>query len=266
MFKEMGLQSISHRLSTIISSASIDFIRFLREESGDELHKINNYDNKLIRKGLRRLRRMEKLLQKVSQSQPKAISNWSHYGQVHDAKYLEAKKKAVREFLAESDPNTGVVDLGANVTNASHSRVDLLIDQDLIVCRELWALRGNNAHVLQLDVAAAFSSPDSDDFTSLNLGGTHQEALALGLVHHLQIDAGLSADTFYRGLTKLYKRVLLEFPSEEDPMVQLLMQQKGEEIKWAWKHQQSISNKYLVLKRSWNISQTRKLLEFSRLK
>ena len=254
MLKEIGRQSITQKLSTLISSASVDFIRFLREEAGPEGLK-NNSNTKLIQHGLRRISRMDKLLKKACQGQNKSSSDWSHYGQVHQASYLEAKQKAVKEFLAESDQGTRVVDLGANITHASHQKIDLLIDQDISICRELWMLRSHNARILQLDVAEALCSPSSSSFSALNLGGIYNEAIILGLIHHLIIDGGLPAQAFFQGLSLLFKRILLEIPSNDDPMVQLLIRKKGEQLDWNInKHKAELENFY-------SITKTKKLLE-----
>ena len=200
---------------------------------------------------------MELLLKKASPGRSKTKSDWSQYAQVHDPNYTAIKQKAIEEFLAESPKDSGVVDLGANLTTASHQEVSLLIDQDLSVCREIWALRGGDAHVLQLDVAKALASPGSEAFKVLNLGGSYQEAMVLGLVHHLQIDAGLAPDAFYRGLSQLYKRVLLEFPNRDDPMVQLLMRKRGENLLWSWENQQIIAERYFTVNFSKKLSETR---------
>ena len=200
---------------------------------------------------------MEILLKRASPGRNKAKSDWSEYVQVHEPNYTAAKQKAIEEFIAESPKGASVVDLGANLTTASHRKVSLLIDQDLSVCREIWALRGGDAHVLQLDVAKALASPGSEAFKALNLGGSYQEAMVLGLVHHLQIDAGLAPDAFYRGLSQLYKRVLLEFPNRDDPMVQLLMCKKGENLRWSWEDQQINAEKYFTLNYTKKLSETR---------
>jgi len=200
---------------------------------------------------------MEILLKRASPGRNKTKSDWSQYVQVHEPNYTAAKQKAIEEFIAESPKGTSVVDLGANITSASHRKVSLLIDQDLSVCREIWALRGGDAHVLQLDVAKALASPGSETIKALNLGGRYQEAMVLGLVHHLQIDAGLAPDAFYRGLSQLYKRVLLEFPNRDDPMIQLLLRKKGENIDWNWEDQQINAERYFTVNFTKKLSETR---------
>ena len=209
---------------------------------------------------------MEILLKRASPGRNKTKSDWSQYAQVHDPNYTAAKQKAIEEFLEESPKGNGVVDLGANLTTASHRKVSLLIDQDLSVCREIWALRGGNAHVLQLDVAKALATPDSAAFKALNLGGSHQDAMVLGLVHHLQIDAGLAPDAFYRGLSQLYKRVLLEFPSRDDPMVQLLIRKKREDVRWSWEDQRINAGIYFTVNLSKKLSKTRDIAYLETIK
>lgn len=255
--KEMGRQFIVDRVSNLISSASVDFISFLREEAALIGHEDKISTKKIIQHGLHRIRRMDKLLTRICQNQHKSSSDWLNYNQVHCESYLQAKQEAVEKFLKESDQDTRVADLGANLTCTKQQRVDLLIDKDLTLCRKLWDLRGENAHVLQIDVAAALASPESDEFKALNLGGVYEEALVLGLIHHLQIDAGLATEAFYSGLYKLYKRILVEFPSTDDPMVQLLIQKKGEEVKWSWTEQQIKANKYFEVAYTKKLSKTR---------
>jgi len=256
MAKELVRQSLTRRLSALVSSASVDFIRFLGDLGSSETQDTKP-SKALKRNAERRLNRMEILLKRASPGRNKTKSDWSQYVQVHEPNYTAAKQKAIEEFIAESPKGTSVVDLGANITSASHRKVSLLIDQDLSVCREIWALRGGDAHVLQLDVAKALASPGSETIKALNLGGRYQEAMVLGLVHHLQIDAGLAPDAFYRGLSQLYKRVLLEFPNRDDPMIQLLLRKKGENIDWNWEDQQINAERYFTVNFTKKLSETR---------
>jgi len=256
MAKELVRQTLTRRLSALVSSASIDFIRFLGDLGSSETQ--DSKSSKALKShAARRLNRMELLLKKVSQREYTTKGDWAQYAQVHNPNYTAAKQKAIEEFLSKSPKGSGVADLGANLTNASHQKVSLFIDQDLSVCREIWGLREGDAHVLQLDVAKALTSPGSETFWALNLDGSYQEALVLGLVHHLQIDAGLAPDAFYRGLSQLYKRVLLEFPSRDDPMIQLLMRKKGENLRWSWEDQQINAEKYFTLNYTKKLSETR---------
>ena len=92
---------------------------------------------------------------------------------------------------------------------------------------------------------------------TLNLNGHIDYAIVMSLLHHIIIDSGLNAKAFYDALSKLYKKVLLEFITDKDPMIKFLIKKKGEVINWSWSQHSKIAKDYFNISDSYYLSETR---------
>ena len=119
--------------------------------------------------------------------------------------------------------------------------------------------------ILQVDAASALCNSNSPLFNSVNCMGLAKAAVMTGIIHHLIIDCGLSTELFYSNLAILFDSILLEFPIESDPMVQLLIRKKNELIPWNWDTEHlPICQKYFLIGQKIKISKSRFLVELTK--
>ena len=193
---------------------------------------------------------------------PSLKSDWINYNKFHSEKYFKKKVFETKEFVSKVSSNTKIVDLGANLTNKEILDIDIFIDNDMSICREMRSSYSDEKIILQIDIANALCSSENTDFFALNCSGKARAAVIAGLIHHLIIDCGLNINAFYKNLSILFENVLLEFPNENDPMVNLLIRKKNENIFWSWEKQHSnICYQWFDLIKKSNLSDTRFMLE-----
>ena len=119
--------------------------------------------------------------------------------------------------------------------------------------------------ILQVDAASALCNSNSSLFNSVNCMGMAKAAVMTGIIHHLIIDCGLSTKLFYSNLAILFDSILLEFPIESDPMVQLLIRKKNELIPWNWETEHlPVCQKYFLVGQKVKVSKSRFLVELSK--
>ena len=121
------------------------------------------------------------------------------------------------------DNSCKIADLGSNLTASNDPRINLLIDNDVSICRTLEENCLKEQTVLLIDISEAMTAENIKDFYSLNCNGFVNSAILAGIMHHVIIDYGLCIEAFYKALSLLYENILLEYPSVDDPMVRLLI-------------------------------------------
>ena len=243
--------SLVKYFSNLISSSSTEFINYLNDSASAENQEPS------IKKSLKSIKNIKKLL---DQAKPNLNlnSDWDNYLNVHNSDYVNKKTNLINQFLNECSENGYVVDLGSNLTTLKSEKIKVRIDNDMAICRQMRNSLSSNNIVLQLDIAKALSNINDYNFNALNLSGNARYAVMTSIIHHLIIDYGLKPDIFYKNLSLLYDEVLLEFPSKEDPMVQLLMRKKNEFIKWDWESNQlDFCSKYFEISNKTILDETR---------
>jgi SAM-dependent methyltransferase len=221
LFVHVGLQGMAERR---------------RSEPGRDVRaelKSAGYGPAVIAAQLKRLRRLvERLAWKAGSSVWSDYSDRQHYAQDD----LRAKEELVQQ-VAGARRRQQVLDLGAN--DGHFSRLVLpsadyvvAVDHDPLVIdrlyRELAAASEERVLPLVLDLAdpsgglgwrarerAPFISRIRPDLV-----------LALALIHHLAISESIPLEEIVAFLAEFSSEVVLEFPTPEDPMVDLLMSQK----------------------------------------
>ena len=243
-------------ISNVISSSSPEFIEFLNLESdSQEEVKIK------IQKSRRIINNLQK---KFMTLQPKITnqSNWNNYEDFHNKEYYSKKIKEIERFVEDKKCHSQIVDLGSNLTTKSIKNINIRIDNDLITCRAMRKTLSSDQIILQIDIADCLCYFNEDKLNPLNCGGNAKTAIITGLIHHLIIDYGLSIEIFYEKIAKLFSRVLLEFPSDNDPMVKLLIRKKNEAIVWDWNEQHlPWCNKFFRVEKKTNLSPSRDLYQ-----
>lgn len=251
-------QRISNLASQIISNSNPEFINYLLS-NGNSQGDLKS----LTAKGLRVVKKLQKFL---TYFKPKLghKSAWSEYTDFHDEQYTAKKLEAISAFISSLPAESRVVDLGSNLSSLNLSGVDAFIDRDITVCNELRKRAQTNQVVICTDIAEELLNvAQSPHLSSLNLSGYANSAIATSLVHHIIIDAGLPEECFYLSLSRLYKQVLLEFISEDDPMIRLLQAKKGEFIRWTWPRQSKICSKWFTITDRIELSSTRFIVQLS---
>lgn len=248
LIRELIWREFIDLISNLISSSSPEFIEYLNSIKNIEEKKPNL--NKFIRKYNRIINRVRVKAEKRS--------NWNKYLSFHGKAYTNSKIKNIDIFLDELDSSSHVVDLGSNLTTAKDPRIEVMIDNDITICRALQKSSLTNQIVLLINISEAMTKDNIKDFKALNCGGYIDSAIVMGLIHHIVIDNGLCIEAFFRSLSELYKNVLLEYPSKEDPMVQLLLKKKNENISWGWENlHMNICTKYFKITKIKVLNETR---------
>ena len=122
----------------------------------------------------------------------------------------------------------------------------------------------NDQIILQLDVAQYLCDIDHKS-SPLNCVNSCKSGIFAGIIHHLIIDYGLGIENFYKNTSLLFDDIILEFPTIDDPMVNLLINKKNENIEWDWeKNHLAICNKYFNLIKKTKLSKTRFIVELSK--
>lgn len=253
--KELTKLSLINYASNKISSSSPEFVDFLLDNSKGAKEDINN--KKLQKSNMQ-------LIKLIGDLKPNKIesSNWANYDTFHDSSYTKKKINFIRKFVKKNKNSTKIVDLGSNLTTREIENIDLRIDNDMSVCREMRQFFGNKEIILQLDIAETLCNYDSSQESPINLYNNAKATIMTSIVHHLVIDYGLDIELFYKNLAKLYDNVLFEFPNENDSMVQLLISKKNEEIFWNWDDQHlPICDKYFKFIYKEDLSPTRFMVE-----
>jgi hypothetical protein len=182
--------------------------------------------------------RLERLVRKL-EWRPGA-SEWSGYGpRAHytDAD-SEAKDEFVRRVAAERDCELAW-DLGCNDGRfsrivAEHARTVIAMDADAAVVDGLYrSLREEGgASILPLHVDLVDPSPAlgwrGGERRTLSDRGTPQLTLCLALIHHVAIGGNVPVRDFLDWLRSLETKLVIEFPTTDDPLVQRLLARKQE--------------------------------------
>ena len=248
-------------VSNTISASSPEFISYLNSisdtEKNEALFKNSNKPKKLFR-------RYKKIIDRVAPLKTKK-SNWDKYTLVHNDDYTKLKLNIIDKFINGLDNSCKIADLGSNLTTSNDPRINLLVDNDLTICRILEENCLQEQVVLLIDISEAMTAENTKDFNALNCNGYINSAIVAGIMHHVIIDYGLCIEAFYKALSSLYENILLEYPSVDDPMVRLLLNKKNEKVRWDWQkdHLDSCS-KFFNITNQFRISETRKIFFLSR--
>ena len=220
----------------------------------DEDTKLPNIKSK---KALQKIKTLKKLL---DSSKPLISSQtaWSEYSSFHNEEYMKKKADKIQDFLDLVPSNSSVIDLGSNVGSSKFRNISTFIDKDINVCNFLRLNVNPKQIVLCGDISQEMLNIIKNrDSKILNLNGHIDYAIVMSLLHHIIIDAGLNAQAFYDALSKLYKKVLLEFITDKDPMIKFLIKKKGEVINWSWSQHSKIAKDYFNISDSYYLSETR---------
>ncbi len=253
--KTISIQSIRDYINNFISqkvlNSSPEFIEFLYS-SHTKKHSTPS------KKLLKRISLIQSQLLKKVKPNLNHNSEWINYQNFHDDSYLKNKNKAINLFLSKINQSRKIVDLGSNLTTINNTRIDIRIDKDISVCRELYRESSENDITLLLDIAEALTQKNHMDFMGLNCNGYADAAIIMGLIHHIVIDSGLNVDALYYSLSLLFNDILLEFPLKNDPMVKTLMKKKNEFIDWSWEdlHYKTCKNWFNIIHKE-TLSETR---------
>ena len=184
------------------------------------------------------VKRLEGLIRKL-EWRPGA-SEWSNYGprgHYTDAD-TGAKDEFVRRIAAERDWELAW-DLGCNdgrfsLIAAEHARTVVAMDADAAVVDGLYrALRENgNTSILPLYVDVTDPSPAlgwrGGERRTLSDRGKPELTLALALIHHVTISGNVPVREFLEWLRSLETKLVIEFPTTDDPLVKRLLARKRE--------------------------------------
>tara|TARA_Y100001968_G_scaffold68266_1_gene59293 strand:+ start:1547 stop:2938 length:1392 start_codon:yes stop_codon:yes gene_type:complete len=226
--KEASINSAINFISNKISSSSPEFVEYLNISHSH--NSVNSFDISKSKRGI------SNQLNILKNLRPNKInkSNWDSYESFHENDYTKNKLKSIKVFVEKHKKEFKIVDLGSNLTTKEINGIDVRIDNDMSVCRQMRQFFDQNNIILQLNIAECLCYPNTMEHEILNLYGEAKVAIMTSIIHHLIIDYGLSLDVFYKNLSKLYSKVLLEFPEKSDPMVKLLISKKNENINWEW--------------------------------
>jgi SAM-dependent methyltransferase len=223
LFIHVGLQSLAERRR---AQTSTD-VRAELKSAG--------YGPAVIRGQLRRLRALiERLEWKATQSVWSEYSDRQHYEQED----LRAKEDLVRRVAGERRRRQ-VLDLGANdghfsLLVASAADYVVAVDHDPLVVDRLYRRLADQGDERILPLVLDLADPSG------GLGWRAREraafatrvrpelVLCLALIHHLAISESIPLEEIVTFLAAFSSDVVLEFPTPEDPMVQLLMNRKKE--------------------------------------
>ena len=248
-------------VSNTISASSPEFISYLNSISDAERNEAV-FQNPSKAKKL--FRRYKKIIDRVAPSKTKK-SNWDKYTLVHNDDYTKLKLNIIDKFINGLDNSCKIADLGSNLTTSNDPRINLLVDNDLTICRILEENCLQEQVVLLIDISEAMTAKNTKDFDALNCNGYINSAIVAGIMHHIIIDYGLCIEAFYESLSSLYENILLEYPSVDDPMVRLLLNKKNEKVRWDWyKDHLDVCSKFFNITNEFRISETRKIFFLSR--
>lgn len=256
-FKDASKSSVINFLSNKLSSSSPEFIDYLNSNENNEETLINN--KKVYKSVLSQIN----LLKSIRPNEIKE-SNWDNYENFHEESYTKNKLKSINEFVEKYNKFFKIVDLGSNLTTKDTEGIMLRVDNDMSVCRQMRQFFDDEKIILQLNIAECLCFENTDENNVLNLFGHAKASIMTSIIHHLLIDYGLPFNIFYKNLSKLYSKVLLEFPSHQDPMVKLLMRKKNEIIHWDWdQFHKSECLKYFNIESQTCLSETRFMVELT---
>jgi SAM-dependent methyltransferase len=176
---------------------------------------------------------LRKLVSSLSWRPP--ASTWSAYGA--DNSYGpadQARKAAFVEDAVRSGPAGLVWDLGCNDGTyarlaARHAGYVVAVDADHVTVEGLYRslLAEGNARVLPLVMDLADPTPGlgwrTSERRSLPDRGAPDLVMCLALVHHLAIGANVPVAEVVAWLGSFGCRVVVEFPSRDDPMVRRML-------------------------------------------
>jgi hypothetical protein len=184
------------------------------------------------------VKRLERLVRKL-EWRPGA-SEWSDYGPRghYSDSDSEQKDEFVRRVAAEKDWELAW-DLGCNDGRfsrivAEHARTVIAMDADVAVVDGLYrSLRdGSEPSILPLYVDVVDPSPAlgwrGGERRTLSDRGTPELTLCLALIHHVAISGNVPVREFLDWLRSLETRLVIEFPTTDDPLVQRLLARKQE--------------------------------------
>lgn len=254
-FKEAASSTLVNFISNKISSSSPSFIEYLNEQEIAESKTVisKNKIQKILNKKLNLL----------NEIRPKRINttNWDSYETFHEEGYTLKKLEAINNFVKTNKNESKIVDLGSNLTTKDIKGINLRVDNDISVCRNMRQFFKSEEIVLQINIAEYLSSDHYLDNNILNLFGDAKVSIMTSIIHHLIIDYGLSLEKFYLNISKLYSKILLEFPSGDDPMVKLLIRKKNEYVFWDWdKSHKPVCLEYFDIEKKFYVSKTRFML------
>jgi len=184
------------------------------------------------------VKRLERLVGKL-EWRPGA-SEWSDYGprKHYTDAASEQKDEFVRRVAAER--NWGLAwDLGCNDGRfsrivAEHARTVIAMDADAAVVDGLYrSLRADgDTSILPLYVDVVDPSPAlgwrGEERRTLSDRGTPELTLCLALIHHVAISGNVPVRDFLGWLRSLETKLVIEFPTTDDPLVQRLLARKQE--------------------------------------
>ena len=257
--KEEIKYSLTNFFSNIISSSSPEFIDFINEDYAKQSEV--NLSLKKVEKLLINLKKQFLL------SKPKKIenSNWNNYKTFHDEKYNQKKLKLIKDYVKRKSLTTKIIDIGSNLTTSNLDCIYTKVDNDMSICREMRQISEDDQIILQIDVANYLCNININSDNPLNCVNCCKSGIFAGIIHHLIIDYGLGINNFYKNTSLLFNDILLEFPTIEDPMVNLLINKKNENIEWDWeKNHLEICKKYFNLVKKTQLSKTRFVVELSK--
>ena len=258
--KENIKNSAINFFSNVISSSSPDFIDYLNNLA-KSTKKINDINlRKLQASHNQQVLKLNRVKPKYFQS-----SNWDKYTEFHDNDYNYKKITHIKNYVNRHKNSSVIVDLGCNLTSKDIYGIKVKIDNDMAICREMREKSEDSTIVMQLDIAKSLSNPKEDSYGAINCLGLAKTAILTGLVHHLIIDYGLNVETFYKSLSDLFDNILIEFPTINDPMVQLLIRKKNENIHWDWDSQHKpICQKLFSIINKKDLSDNRTIIELEK--
>ena len=260
-FKEAASSTFINFISNKISSSSPSFIEYLNEREDEEFKPVIE-KNKILKV-------LDKQLNLLNKIQPKKISktNWDSYETFHEEGYTLKKLDAINNFVYANKKESKIVDLGSNLTTKDIKGINLRVDNDISVCRHMRQFFKTEEIILQINIAEYLCSDNNSYKNILNLYGDAKASIMTSIIHHLIIDYGLSIEKFYLNISKLYNKILLEFPNGDDPMVKLLIRKKNEYIVWDWdKSHKNVCLKYFDIKKKFDVSKTRFMLYLQKKK
>ena len=184
------------------------------------------------------VKRLEKLVRKLEWSP--GASEWSEYGPREH--YTDADSEQKDEFVRRvaAEKNWGLAwDLGCNDGRfsrivAEHARTVVAMDGDAAVVDGLYrSLRADGqTSILPLYVDVVDPSPAlgwrGEERRTLSDRGTPELTLCLALIHHVAISGNVPARDFLGWLRSLETKLVIEFPTTDDPLVQRLLARKQE--------------------------------------
>jgi hypothetical protein len=192
------------------------------------------FSKELIQTNIRNMLRLVRQLK-----HPAVQSEWSDYTETHSysASDHEQKIRFVKE-VASSRHWPMIWDLGCNTGQFSklvsaYASYVVAMDADPCVVERLYTelkTKAEYRNILPLYVNLADPSPGLGwrnlERKPLEERGTPSLTLCLALIHHLVISCNIPMSEFIDSLAKLNTDIIIEFVDKEDPMVQMLLQNR----------------------------------------